>query len=60
MNNKSVRKGTKVRYIGEDELAKGKTFNVRHKSYNRVEVLWPVRYLDGSVHGQVCLNSIYQ
>lgn len=46
-----IRKGSIVRYIGSNELAKGKIFRVHKRSYNRVLVCFPLRYLDGSVHG---------
>ena len=47
---KTIRRNAKVRYIGENELAKGMTFIVLHKNGSWVEVMFPVKYLDGSIH----------
>ena len=55
---KAIRKGVKLRYIGNNPLAQGQIFTVRHKSYSHVEVLFPCKYLDGSVHGQVACIPI--
>ena len=55
---KTMRKGAVVRYIGTaDELMVGKVFTVRHKVDTLIEILKPIRYMDGSVHGSVCLVS---
>ena len=47
---KTMRKGAKVRYIGDSEIAKGKTFSVLHKYHNLIEIMFPLVYLDGEVH----------
>ena len=52
---KAIRRGTKVRYIGKDELAQGREFLVLHRYRNDVEVMFPLRYKDGEVH----LNKRY-
>ena len=51
---KVIRKGVQVRYIGNDELAKGRTFTVYEKYYSHIVVYFPTKYLDGSVHSQKC------
>ena len=51
---KSIRKGSIVKYIGKNELAQGKTFKVHKKSYGFIEILFPTKYIDGSIHGQRC------
>ena len=46
-----MRKGSRVQYIGtKNELMIGKVYRVLHKSGNWLEIMAPVRYLDGSVH----------
>ena len=55
---KTMRKGAVVRYIGSDEIAKGQTFTVKKKTGNWIEVMWPVKYLDGSIHGSRCDRPI--
>lgn len=51
---KVIRKGVQVRYIGKDELAKGRVFTVYEKYGAFVTVYFPTKYLDGSVHSQKC------
>lgn len=46
----AIRKGSDVRYIGDNELAKGKVFRVHKKDRHEVLVGFPMKYLDGSVH----------
>jgi len=56
---KTIRKGAKVRYIGTiNPLMTGKVYEVHHKSYDRIEVSAPVKYLDGSVHASRCYMPI--
>ena len=55
---KRIKKGTKLKYIGENENAKGKTFVVSHKSGSQVLVLFPVKYTDGEIHNVVCYKNI--
>ena len=50
-----IKKGSKVRYIGSKDIAKDKVFNVLHKSGHFVELIFPCRYLDGSIHGSKTL-----
>ena len=54
----AIRKGKRVRYIGKNELAQGKTFQVLQKIQGSVVVCFPIKYLDGSVHGQICAIPI--
>ena len=55
----AIRKGAKVKYIGTKyEHATGQIFTVRHKFYSHIEVLFPTKYLDGSIHGQICSMPI--
>ena len=54
-----IRRGTKVRYIGDRyDFAKGQVFTVRKKSRNGIFLLFPVRYLDGSIHRQEAYMSL--
>ncbi len=50
----AIRKGSIVKYIGDDPLMVGQTFRVRHKSYNHIIIGKPTRYLDGSIHSVEC------
>ena len=54
----AIRKGSKVRYIGDNELGKGKVFTVHKKSYNHILVNFPIKYIDGSVHAQASYYPI--
>ncbi len=47
---KAIRKGAVVRYIRKNELATGQTFTVKKKEGALIEVAFPVKYLDGSIH----------
>ena len=50
-----IRKGARVRYIGDKyEYAKGMIFKVVKKNHHLVDVYFPVRYLDGTYHKQLC------
>ena len=52
---KTIRKGAKVRYIGtKNPLMIGKVYEVQHKSYGRVELYAPIKYMDGSIHNSYC------
>lgn len=51
---KTIRKGAKVRYMGNSIVAHGKVLTVQHKSGSHVEVFLPILYLDGSVHNSYC------
>ena len=54
-----IRKGARVRYIGDKyEYAKGMIFTVRKKTQHLIDVYFPVRYLDGSLHNQLCAIPI--
>ena len=45
------RKGRIVKYIGtENELMIGKTYEVKSKSGNRIEIYAPLKYLGGEIH----------
>ncbi len=49
----AMRKGTKVRYIGDRyDYAKGQVFTVQKKVYGSIELYFPQKYLDGSIHRQ--------
>ena len=47
---KTIRKGAKVRYIGDKELGQGREFTVLRKSGNWVDIMFPVRYMGGDIH----------
>ena len=49
----TIRKGAKVRYIGKSPEAAGKIFTVKKKTGSFVEIMFPCRYLDGSIHGSL-------
>lgn len=46
---KVIRRGVKVRYIGDAELLQGKTFNVIQKSKSGVEIFAPIKLADGTI-----------
>lgn len=46
----AMRKGTKVRYIGDRyDYAKGQVFTVQKKVYGCIELYFPEKYPDGSI-----------
>jgi hypothetical protein len=49
----AIRKGAKVKYIGDNELAKDQIFTVRKKTHHLIDVYFPCRYLGGEVHNQL-------
>lgn len=55
---KTMRKGAKVRYIGNDEdkkeLYKDQIFTVIQKEYKHITISAPMRYLGGSIHYTRC------
>ena len=53
-----IRKGVKVRYIGNEPLLKDKVFTVIKKSYNSISIYAPVEYSKGVVHTERCYRSI--
>jgi len=53
-----MRKGTIVKYIGKDEIAKGMTFRVIRRRGNLIEVHFPIRYCDGSIHASASNQPI--
>ena len=55
---KTFRKGAIVRYIGDDENAKGLIFRVIRKSYNSLMVSFPIKYSDGQIHYERAYRSI--
>ena len=55
---KTFRRNATVRYLGEDELAKGMLFRVLKKSYNSIMISFPVKFIDGSIHYQRMYKSI--
>ncbi len=55
---KTIRKGAVVRYIGKEEAAQGMEFKVHEKCHNLINVSWPTKYLDGSVHTNRCYMQI--
>lgn len=53
-----IRKGSVVKYIGNDPLMIGQTFRVRRKSFHQIIIGKPTRYLDGSIHAVECAVPI--
>ena len=54
-----IRKGARVRYIGDKyEFAKGQVFTVRKRMNHLIDIYFPIRYLDGSLHNQLCAMDI--
>ena len=47
---KVIRKGVNVRYTGKDELAQGRIFKVHKRTHDFISIMYPTRYMDGSVH----------
>ena len=45
-----MRKGSRVRYIGSNELMMGKIFTVEKKEGNYIRLYAPIKYSDGSIH----------
>lgn len=45
-----LKRGTKVLYVGDDELLKDQEFKVVGHFKNRVVFWGPVKYRDGSIH----------
>ena len=53
-----LKKGTKVMYVGEEELLKGQEFEVVGHFKNRVLFWGPVKYRDGSIHRRKISRNI--
>lgn len=53
-----MRKGTKVRYTGTNELMQGKIYEVLQKQGSLITLYAPLRYLDGSIHNSKCAMNI--
>ena len=49
-----IKKGSLVRYKGKDKMAEGKSFVVLRKAGTHVEVMWPVKFMDGTIHRMKC------
>lgn len=55
---KVIRKGSKVRYIGKNELMKNKTYEVIKKQGNSITLYAPCKYANGEIHNVKCSMDI--
>lgn len=55
---KTFRKGAIVKYVGSEEIATGQTFRVLKKCGAFVEIMFPTKCLDDSIHRYLTLLPI--